>query len=122
MKAVKNKYPGGGKMKRQMMMEMGGKMKKKRPMYQEGGEIKAQMATIKRLTNELRMANRKFGMGAPETKAAQKALDAARAELKKMQAAAKKLGEVGVSGFVRPDEIPAQETQSQRAKRLKGMR
>ena len=37
MKAVKNKYPGGGKMKRQMMMEMGGKMKKKRPMYQEGG-------------------------------------------------------------------------------------
>ena len=49
MKAVKNKYPGGGKMKRQMMMEMGGKMKKKRPMYQEGGEIKSQLATISRL-------------------------------------------------------------------------
>ena len=41
MKAVKNKYPGGGKMKRQMMMEMGGKMKKKRPMYQEGNKVKA---------------------------------------------------------------------------------
>jgi hypothetical protein len=39
-----------------------------------------------------------------------------------MQAAAKKKGEVSVKGFVRPDEIPAQETQSQRAKRLKGMR
>jgi len=90
MKAVKNKYPGGGKMKRQTMMEMGGKMKKKRPMYQEGGEIKSQLATISRLEKEL--------------------------------AAAKKKGEVGVKGFVRPDEIPAQETQSQRAKRLKGKR
>jgi len=28
-------------MKRQMMMEMGGKMKKKRPMYQEGNKVKA---------------------------------------------------------------------------------
>jgi hypothetical protein len=108
MKAVKNKYPGGGKMKR--------------PMYQEGGEIKAQLATISRLEKELAAANRRHGRGAPETNAAQKALDAARAELKKMQAAAKKKGEVSVKGFVRPDEIPAQETQSQRAKRLKGMR
>jgi len=122
MKAVKNKYPGDGKMKHQTMMEMGGKMKKKRPMYQEGGEIKSQLATISRLEKELAAANKRFGKGAPETNAAQKALDAARAELKKAQAAAKKKGEVGVKGFVRPDEIPAQETQSQRAKRLKGKR
>ena len=121
MKAVKNNYPGGGKMKRQMMMEMGGKMKK-RPMYQEGGEMKSQLATISRLEKELAAANKRHGRGAPETNAAQKALDAARAELKKMQADAKKQGMVGVKGFVRPDEIPAQETQSQRAKRLKGKR
>jgi hypothetical protein len=106
MKAVK-KYGKGG-------MRM--------PKYQGGGEIKAQLATIRRLTTELRQANEKFGKGAPETNAAQKALDAARAELKKMQDAAKKKGEVSVKGFVRPDEIPAQETQSQRAERLKGKR